>query len=58
MVASRRRKSNAYAHNLRNTLGDDKLARKFEPADKSKFESAVNEAISWLDSSREASKEE
>jgi L1 cell adhesion molecule like protein len=39
-------------------LADDKLASKFEPADKSKLESAVNETISWLDASQEASKEE
>jgi heat shock protein 1/8 len=31
---------------------------KFDPADKSKLEPAVNGAISWLDSSQEASKEE
>ena len=48
----------SYAYNLRNTLTDDKLAAKFEAADKSKLESAVNETISWLDSSQEASKEE
>jgi L1 cell adhesion molecule like protein len=48
----------SYSYNLRNTLADDKLASKFEPADKSKLESAVNETISWLDASQEASKEE
>ena len=48
----------SYSYNLRNTLSDDKLASKFDPADKSKLESAVNETISWLDSSQEASKEE
>ncbi|KZT68155.1 heat shock protein 70 [Daedalea quercina L-15889] len=48
----------SYAYNLRNTLTDEKLAGKFEPADKSKLESAVNETISWLDASQEASKEE
>ena len=48
----------SYSYNLRNTLADDKLAAKFEPADKSKLESAVNETISWLDGSQEASKEE
>lgn len=31
---------------------------KFDPEDKSKLEAAVNEAISWLDNSQEASKEE
>ena len=39
-------------------VADDNLASKFDPADKSKLESAVNGAISWLDSSQEASKEE
>ena len=48
----------SYAYNLRNSLTDDKLAGKFDPADKSKLESAVNETISWLDTSQEASKEE
>jgi heat shock protein 1/8 len=48
----------SYAYNLRNSLTDDKLAGKFDPADKSKLESAVNETISWLDASQEASKEE
>lgn len=39
-------------------MTDEKLADKFDPADKSKLESAVNDTISWLDSSQEASKEE
>ncbi|CCM02072.1 uncharacterized protein FIBRA_04148 [Fibroporia radiculosa] len=48
----------SYAYNLRNSLTDEKLSGKFDPADKSKLESAVNDAISWLDASQEASKEE
>jgi heat shock 70kDa protein 1/2/6/8 len=48
----------SYAYNLRNSLTDDKLASKFDAADKSKLESSVNEAISWLDASQEASIEE
>jgi len=48
----------SYAFNLRNSLNDSNLADKFDAADKSKLESAVNDAISWLDSSQEASKEE
>ncbi|KAF8758985.1 heat shock protein 70 [Rhizoctonia solani] len=48
----------SYAYNLRNTLQDDKLADKFEAGDKSKLQSAVDEAIGWLDASQEASKEE
>ncbi|KIK16372.1 hypothetical protein PISMIDRAFT_686365 [Pisolithus microcarpus 441] len=48
----------SYAYNLRNTINDEKLAGKFDPADKSKLETAINDTISWLDSSQEASKEE
>jgi len=48
----------SYAYNLRNSMNDEKLASKFDPADKAKLETAVNEAISWLDASQEASKEE
>jgi L1 cell adhesion molecule like protein len=48
----------SYAYNLRNTLQDDKLADKFDAADKSKLQTAVDESISWLDASQEASKEE
>ncbi len=39
-------------------MTDEKLADKFDAADKSKLETSVNETISWLDSSQEASKEE
>ena len=48
----------SYSYNLRNSINDEKLADKFDPADKSKLESAVNDTISWLDASQEASKEE
>ncbi|CAE6422102.1 unnamed protein product [Rhizoctonia solani] len=48
----------SYAYNLRNTLQDDKLADKFDAADKSKLETSVNETIAWLDASQEASKDE
>jgi L1 cell adhesion molecule like protein len=48
----------SYTYNLRNSLTEEKLADKFEPADKAKLESSVNEAIKWLDASQEASKEE
>lgn len=34
------------------------MASKFEPADKTKLETAINETISWLDASQEGSKEE
>lgn len=48
----------SYTYNLRNTLTDDKLQDKFDPADKEKLQSAVDDAIKWLDASQEASKEE
>ncbi|KAJ7740683.1 heat shock cognate 70 [Mycena maculata] len=48
----------SYAYNLRNSINDEKLADKFEPADKTKLESAVNDTIKWLDASQEGSKEE
>ncbi|KAI0831517.1 heat shock protein HSS1 [Trametes gibbosa] len=48
----------SYAYNLRNSLSDDKLKDKFDPADKKKLEDAVNDTISWLDNSQEGSKEE
>lgn len=39
-------------------MTDEKLADKFDAADKAKLESSVNDAISWLDNSQEASVEE
>ncbi|KAJ7285914.1 heat shock protein HSS1 [Mycena rebaudengoi] len=48
----------SYSYNLRNSINDEKLADKFEAADKAKLESAVNETIKWLDASQEGSKEE
>ncbi|CAO3700325.1 unnamed protein product [Rhizopus stolonifer] len=48
----------SYAYNLRNSLQDEKLATKIEAGDKEKLESAVKEAIDWMDNSQEASKEE
>lgn len=48
----------SYAYNLRNSMNDEKLADKFEAADKTKLETAVNETIQWLDASQEGSKEE
>ncbi|PIL28544.1 transporter [Ganoderma sinense ZZ0214-1] len=47
----------SYVYNLRNSLTDEKLADKFDPVDKTKLETAVNDTISCLDSSREASEE-
>ncbi|SAL95226.1 hypothetical protein [Absidia glauca] len=48
----------SYAYNLRNTLQEEKVKNKLEPADKEKLEKAINEAIEWLDNSHEASKDE
>ena len=48
----------SYAYNLRNSLQDEKVGGKLDAADKSKLETAVDEAIKWLDDSHEASKEE
>ena len=48
----------SYAYNLRNPLNDDKLKDKFDMADKTKLESAVNDTISWLDASQEVSEED
>jgi len=48
----------SYAYNLRNTLQDANVGGKLDADDKKKLEEAVNETISWLDHSHEASKEE
>jgi L1 cell adhesion molecule like protein len=48
----------SYAYSLRNTTQDDKLADKFDAADKKKLEDAITETVKWLDASQEASKEE
>jgi len=47
----------SYAYNLRNSIEGD-LKDKIQGEDKTKLTKAVDEAISWLDSSQEASKEE
>jgi heat shock protein 1/8 len=38
-----------YAYNMRNSVRDDKIAGKLDPADKEKIEKAVNDAIEWLE---------
>jgi len=48
----------SYAYNLRNTLSDDKVGGKLDAGDKAKLESAIDEAIKWLDHNQEATKEE
>merc|ERR1711975_68301 len=47
-----------YAYNMRNTMNDEKLAGKIDPADKEKIEKAINDAISWLDSNQLAEVDE
>ena len=41
-----------------NTLQEENVKSKLEASDKEKLDSAVKEAIDWLDNSQEASKEE
>ena len=38
-----------YAYNMRNTVRDEKIAGKLDPADKEKIEKAVTDAIDWLE---------
>ncbi|KAL7237501.1 hypothetical protein ACSBR2_003742 [Camellia fascicularis] len=38
-----------YAYNMRNTVRDEKVGGKLDPADKEKIEKAVEEMIEWLD---------
>merc|ERR1712232_599030 len=47
-----------YCFQMRNTLSDDKLKDKFEAGDKEKIESAVQEALDWLDKNQLAEKDE
>lgn len=47
-----------YAYNMRNTIRDDKIAGKLDPADKKKIEDAVDGIITWLDGNQLAEKEE
>ncbi|GAA5862636.1 hypothetical protein JCM5296_000075 [Sporobolomyces johnsonii] len=47
----------SYAYNLRNSVDGD-LKDKLEAADKENLDKAINDTISWLDASAEASKEE
>lgn len=48
----------SYVYDLRYCMTDERLARKFDPANKTKLETAVNDAISWLAQPQERSKEE
>jgi len=48
----------SYAYNLRNTLNDEKVSAKLVGDDRAKLETAIDNAISWLDKNQEAAKEE
>ncbi|KAK1299156.1 putative mediator of RNA polymerase II transcription subunit 37c [Acorus calamus] len=41
-----------YAYNMRNTVKDEKIGSKLDPADKKKIEEAIEGAIQWLDSNQ------
>merc|ERR1711982_325058 len=47
-----------YCFTMRNTLEEEKLKEKFEAGDKEKIESAVKDALDWLDKNQLAEKEE
>ncbi|XP_026414094.1 probable mediator of RNA polymerase II transcription subunit 37c isoform X2 [Papaver somniferum] len=47
-----------YAYNMRNTIKDEKIAGKLDPADKKKIEDAIEAAIQWLDSNQLAEADE
>ncbi|KAJ8431450.1 hypothetical protein Cgig2_014943 [Carnegiea gigantea] len=47
-----------YAYNMRNTIKDEKIAGKLDPADKQKIEKAIADAIEWLDKNQLAEVDE
>jgi L1 cell adhesion molecule like protein len=47
-----------YAYSIKNTLSDEKVADKIDASEKQTCLDAVNEAVQWLESNQEASKEE
>ena len=47
-----------YAYSLRNTIADEKVKDKFDPADKAKLTAAIDSTISWLESNHMAEKDE
>ncbi|GAY45220.1 hypothetical protein CUMW_087890 [Citrus unshiu] len=47
-----------YAYNMRNTVKDEKIGSKLDPADKKKIEDAIDQAIQWLDSNQLAEADE
>lgn len=47
-----------YAYNMRNTVKDEKIGGKLNPADKQKIEKAIDETVEWLDRNQLAEVEE
>jgi len=47
-----------YAYTIRNSVRDDKVGSKLDPADKTSIETAVDETIKWLDANQSGGKEE
>jgi heat shock protein 1/8 len=47
-----------YVYSMRNTLEDEKFKDKVESSDKETLDNAIKEAVSWLDSHHESTKEE
>ena len=47
-----------YAYSMRNSISDEKLQGKLDPADKETIEQAVAETTGWLDANASASKDE
>jgi hypothetical protein len=47
-----------YAYNMRNSMRDDNVGGKLAPDDKKKIETAVEEAIAWLDANQMAEQDE
>ncbi|GBG71286.1 hypothetical protein CBR_g8708 [Chara braunii] len=47
-----------YAYNMRNTIRDEKIASKLDPADKQTIEKAVDAAVEWLDHNQLAEADE
>ncbi|KAK9014610.1 hypothetical protein V6N11_005764 [Hibiscus sabdariffa] len=47
-----------YSYNMRNTVKDEKIGSKLDPADKKKIEDAIDGAIQWLDGNQLAEADE
>merc|ERR1719333_1147460 len=47
-----------YCYSMKNTLGDEKVKDKISADDKSKAETAIDEALKWLEGNQLAEKEE